>query len=202
MSNLLLTTEGTLKIADFGLARPYHSSMQPMTPSVVTLWYRAPELLFGAKEYTTSIDTWSAGCIFGELLLGRPLMPGRTEMQQICLIIDVLGTPNDKIWPEFRSLPLAKKFTLPSQAYNNLRLNLPKVSSNTIELINGFLTYDPRRRLSARRALYHPYFDEPPLAQDPSMLPTFPEVRNMTTSEMARLRMQINKETRGANNLT
>lgn len=98
VSNLLLTDKGCIKIADFGLARLFSNSETKMTPNVVTLWYRAPELLFGATNHSTAIDMWAAGCILGELLLHKPLLPGKTEIQQIEMIIELLGkcffTPN------------------------------------------------------------------------------------------------------------
>ena len=78
--------------------------MKPMTPKVVTLWYRAPELLLGDKNQTTGIDMWSAGCILAELLAHKPLLPGRSDLQQIDLIIEMLGTPKENIWPVRRIL--------------------------------------------------------------------------------------------------
>jgi cyclin-dependent kinase 10 len=92
-------------LADFGLARWFGLPLRPMTPRVVTLWYRAPELLLQARTQTTSVDMWAAGCILGELLGHRPLLPGRSELGQLELIVDLLGTPSDAIWPEFSSLP-------------------------------------------------------------------------------------------------
>lgn len=91
VSNLLLTDKGSIKIADFGLARRSGRTEVTMTPCVVTLWYRAPELLLGAKTHTTAIDMWAAGCILGELLTHKPLLPGKSEIQQIELIVDLLG---------------------------------------------------------------------------------------------------------------
>lgn len=85
-----------------------------MTPKVVTLWYRAPELLFGDLNYTTAVDMWSAGCIFGELLKHAPLLPGKVEKQQVDLIIDLLGTPHEKIWQGFNKLPMST-IKLPEQ---------------------------------------------------------------------------------------
>ena len=82
-SNLLMNNRGQIKIADFGLARQFGSPLGEMTQCVVTLWYRSPELLFGAKEYTTGVDMWSAGCIFGELLTKKPLFPGNGDIEQI-----------------------------------------------------------------------------------------------------------------------
>lgn len=82
-SNLLMNNRGQIKVADFGLARTYGDPLGDMTQLVVTLWYRAPELLFGATEYTTAVDMWSIGCIFGELILRKPLVPGRGEIDQV-----------------------------------------------------------------------------------------------------------------------
>ena len=82
---------------------------------MVTLWYRAPELLLNARTQTTAIDMWSAGCILGELLAHKPLLPGRSEINQLEIIIDLLGTPNAQIWPEIEDLPTLKDFTLKIQ---------------------------------------------------------------------------------------
>merc|ERR1719323_1851911 len=108
-SNILLSHNGILKIADFGLAREYGSPLKPYTAVVVTLWYRAPELLLGIKEYSTFIDVWSIGCIFGEFLLMNPLFPGKSESEELDKIFKFLGTPSEKIWPGFNSLPLVQK---------------------------------------------------------------------------------------------
>lgn len=85
-SNLLLSHKGILKVGDFGLAREYGSPLKPYTSIVVTLWYRAPELLLCVKEYSTPIDVWSVGCIFAELLLMNALFPGKAEVAQLNLI--------------------------------------------------------------------------------------------------------------------
>ncbi|XP_050879274.1 cyclin-dependent kinase G-2 isoform X3 [Lathyrus oleraceus] len=107
-SNLLLNNRGELKICDFGLARQYGSPLKPYTSLVVTLWYRAPELLLGTKQYSTAIDMWSLGCIMAELLSKEPLFNGRTEFDQLNKIFRILGTPNETIWPGFSKLPLVK----------------------------------------------------------------------------------------------
>ncbi|KAI8092340.1 kinase-like domain-containing protein [Gilbertella persicaria] len=110
-SNLLLNNRGEIKVADFGLARKYGSPMGNMTQMVVTLWYRAPELLLGSKEYTTAIDMWSVGCIFAELLLNEALLPGRSEIDQLDKIFKLLGSPTEDIWPGFSQLPHAKNIS-------------------------------------------------------------------------------------------
>jgi cell division cycle 2-like len=98
-SNILYTNRGRLKICDFGLARQYGSPLRPYTHMVVTLWYRAPELLLGTKTYSTPIDVWSIGCIMAELLTRKPLFAGKNELNQIDLIFKTLGTPTPETWP-------------------------------------------------------------------------------------------------------
>nr|XP_028951993.1 cyclin-dependent kinase G-2-like isoform X2 [Malus domestica] len=107
-SNLLMNNRGELKICDFGLARQYGSPLKPYTHLVVTLWYRAPELLLGVKEYSTAIDMWSLGCIMAELLSKEPLFNGKTEFDQLDKIFKILGTPNETIWPGYSKLPGVK----------------------------------------------------------------------------------------------
>jgi serine/threonine protein kinase len=99
-----VNSRGILKLADFGLAREFGTPLKPYTPRVVTLWYRAPELLLNADTYHTAIDMWSVGCILAELVLGRPLLPGSTETQQIQLMCKLLGSPNARIWPALTKL--------------------------------------------------------------------------------------------------
>uniref|UniRef100_A0A0B6ZVQ4 cyclin-dependent kinase n=2 Tax=Arion vulgaris TaxID=1028688 RepID=A0A0B6ZVQ4_9EUPU len=177
VSNLLMTDKGCVKIADFGLARKYELPLRPMTPTVVTLWYRAPELLLGSKTHTTAIDIWSAGCILGELLAHRPLLPGRSELHQIDLILDMLGTPNDTIWPEFSSLPALQNFTLRKQPYNNLRHTFLWLSEAGIRLLYILFMYDPKKRATAEDCLQSSYFKEQPSPCDPEFMPSFPQHR-------------------------
>ncbi|KAG7172666.1 cyclin-dependent kinase 10-like [Homarus americanus] len=166
VSNLLLTNMGTIKIADFGLARELGYPMSPMTPQV-------------AKTQTTGVDMWAAGCILGELLLHKPLLPGKSEIEQINLIINLLGTPNDTIWPEFSQLPAIENFTLKSQPYNNLKTKFPVLSPSGQRLLNFLFMYDPKRRATAEECLKSLYFKENPLPCDPRMMPTFPQHRNL-----------------------
>ncbi|CAG8609582.1 12555_t:CDS:10, partial [Acaulospora morrowiae] len=173
-SNLLLNNRGQIKVADFGLARKYGSPLGPMTGLVVTLWYRAPELLLGIKEYSTAVDMWSVGCIFGELVNKEPLLPGRAELDQLNKIFELLGMPNEKIWPGFSKLPYAKNIPYSKQSHNTLRSRFPYLTENGINLMSKLLTYDPAKRITAEEALKHPYFTESPLPKDPEMFPTWP----------------------------
>ncbi|XP_034027825.1 cyclin-dependent kinase 11B isoform X3 [Thalassophryne amazonica] len=174
-SNLLLSHKGILKIGDFGLAREYGSPLKPYTPVVVTLWYRSPELLLGAKEYSTAVDMWSVGCIFGELLTQKPLFPGKTEIDQINKIFKDLGSPSEKIWPGYSELPAVKKMTFTEYPYNNLRKRFGALLSDQgFDLMNKFLTYCPNKRILSDEALKHEYFLESPKPIDSSMFPTWP----------------------------
>lgn len=158
-SNLLMNNRGQIKVADFGLARTYSDPLGNMTPLVVTLWYRAPELLLGIKEYTTAIDMWSVGCIFGELILKEPLFAGKGEIEQVGKIFKVLGRPTDDVWPGFSRLPNAASFNTSSiQPYSTLRQKFRFVTEAGLDLMNRLLTYDPERRITAEEALKHPYF--------------------------------------------
>ena len=98
-NNFLLTHDGVLKIADFGLARDWGDAGRSMTSQVVTRWYRSPELLFGAKEYTYAVDIWAVGCIFAELMLRTPYVAGDSDLDQLTKIFHALGTPTETDWP-------------------------------------------------------------------------------------------------------
>ncbi|KAL2903595.1 Cyclin-dependent kinase G-2 [Bienertia sinuspersici] len=195
-SNLLLNNQGDMKICDFGLARQYGSPLKPYTHLVVTLWYRSPELLLGAKEYSTAIDMWSLGCIMAELLSKEPLFNGKSEFDQLDKIFRILGTPNETIWPGFSKLPGVKvnfvKHQLPALGdsglafwphwYNQLRKKFPAtsftgspvLSDAGFDLLNRLLTYDPEKRITADAALKHEWFREVPLPKSKEFMPTFP----------------------------
>ncbi|KAL4422316.1 hypothetical protein ABPG75_008513 [Micractinium tetrahymenae] len=183
LSNLLFTHCGQLKLCDYGLARYFQPWEEAYTPGVVTLWYRAPEVLLGAEHYTEAVDLWSCGCILAELLRNDPLFPGRTEAAMLSLMSGLLGAPNDRIWPGLRDLPLAHKFSLPPQPYNYLRKEFPQLSDSGIDLLNRLLTYDPEKRITARQALRHPYFTERPLPRLPEYMPSFPSAHDAADSE-------------------
>ncbi|XP_012438984.1 cyclin-dependent kinase G-2 isoform X1 [Gossypium raimondii] len=180
-SNLLLNNQGELKICDFGMARQYGSPLKPYTTKVVTQWYRAPELLLGAKKYSTAVDMWSVGCIMAELLAKEPLFKGTSEIDQLRKIFDTLGVPSEKIWPGFSELP-GSKANYSKQPYNLLRKKFPAasftgsavLSDAGFDLLNRLLTYDPEKRITADDALNHDWFRELPLPKSKDFLPTFP----------------------------
>ncbi|KAL7420198.1 hypothetical protein Q5752_005164 [Cryptotrichosporon argae] len=175
-SNLLMNNRGQIKVADFGLARTFGDPLGPMTQLVVTLWYRAPELLLGTKEYTTAIDVWSIGCIFAELIQKEPLFPGRGELDQLNKIFSLLGKPNDDVWPGFSRLPNAKSINAIGPAFSQLRQKFKHLSSEGQALMSALLAYDPARRISAEDASKHAYFSEQPLPKHPDLFPSFPSV--------------------------
>ncbi|KAN0060347.1 hypothetical protein ACQY0O_007676 [Thecaphora frezii] len=182
-SNLLMNNRGMLKVADFGLARTYGDPLGDMTSLVVTLWYRAPELLLGSPTYTSTIDLWSIGCIFAELLLHKPLFSGKTETEQLSLIFRLLGAPNSNLYPGITSLPSVRdsKVTLSSHTTRssirtNLRRHFRYVTENAIDLLASLLDYDPEKRISAAEALKHPYFEESPAPAHPDSFGSFPSV--------------------------
>uniref|UniRef100_A0A2H1WGK5 cyclin-dependent kinase n=1 Tax=Spodoptera frugiperda TaxID=7108 RepID=A0A2H1WGK5_SPOFR len=175
-SNLLLSHKGVLKVGDFGLAREYGSPLRQYTPIVVTLWYRAPELLLCCKEYSTPIDMWSVGCIFAEFISMNPLFPGKSEVDQLNRIFKDLGTPSELIWPGYSELPAVQRMTFAEHPTGGLRQRIgPDLLSETgLSLLQGFLTYNPARRVTADAALDHAYFKEQPVAIEPAMFPTWP----------------------------
>nr|XP_043627451.1 probable serine/threonine-protein kinase At1g54610 [Erigeron canadensis]XP_043627452.1 probable serine/threonine-protein kinase At1g54610 [Erigeron canadensis]XP_043627453.1 probable serine/threonine-protein kinase At1g54610 [Erigeron canadensis] len=178
-SNLLLDNDGSLKIADFGLATffdPNHK--QPMTSRVVTLWYRPPELLLGATDYGVGIDLWSAGCILAELLAGKPIMPGRTEVEQLHKIFKLCGSPSDEYWKKSK-LPHATIFK-PQQAYKRcIAETFKNFPSSSLPLIDTLLAIDPADRQTATAALRSEFFMTKPYACDPSSLPKYPPTKEM-----------------------
>uniref|UniRef100_A0A3P9H4W7 Cyclin-dependent kinase 10 n=1 Tax=Oryzias latipes TaxID=8090 RepID=A0A3P9H4W7_ORYLA len=178
VSNLLMTDKGYVKIADFGLARMYGIPQPLMTPRVVTLWYRAPEVLLGTKIQTTALDMWAVGCILAELLAHKPLLPGTSEIQQVDLIVQLLGTPNENIWPGFSQLPLIGQYSLRKQPYNNLKNKFTWLSDAGHRLLNLLFMYNPLRRATAKDCLESSYFKEKPLPCEPELMPTFPHHRN------------------------
>ncbi|KDN48432.1 Pkinase-domain-containing protein [Tilletiaria anomala UBC 951] len=154
--NLLIDKEGNLKLADFGLARAFGIPLRTYTHEVVTLWYRAPEVLLGSRHYSTAIDMWSVGCIFAEMASRVPLFPGDSEIDEIFRIFRILGTPTDETWPGLKALPDYKS-SFPNWRGKPLSEEVKNLDPSGIDLLKNMLVYDPAGRISAKRALQHPY---------------------------------------------
>lgn len=196
LSNLLYH-RGLLKLADFGLARTL-SQPPPanLTGQVVTLWYRAPELLLGAATYSFAVDLWSVGCVLGDLLASQPIMQGGgdSELHQVLAIFQLLGCPSEAVWPGLTQLLCNSVETGRSvitleqwereQArwpYNRLGVVLPQLGGPGLDLVQGLLTYCPQARLTARQARRHAYFtDQAPRPVLPALLPAFPHLLRST----------------------
>ncbi|XP_067144669.1 cyclin-dependent kinase 2-like [Centruroides vittatus] len=157
--NLLIDIEGNIKLADFGLARAFGVPLRSYTHEVVTLWYRAPEILLGTKFYSTSVDVWSIGCIFAEMLTRRALFPGDSEIDQLFRVFRTLGTPDDRIWPGVSHLPDYKS-SFPKWTAQDIGKFVPCLDREGQDLLLKLLTYHPEKRVSARDALNHHYFKD------------------------------------------
>ncbi|KAF8399540.1 hypothetical protein HHK36_015407 [Tetracentron sinense] len=202
-SNLLVNNEGILKVADFGLANLFTSKHRhPLTSRVVTLWYRPPELLLGSTDYGASVDLWSVGCVLAELLLGKPILQGRTEeavgkekavlynirvtfitietknlcsskVEQLHKIFKLCGSPPDEYWKKSK-LPHATIFK-PQHPYEScLQETCKEFPTTAVNLIETFLSVEPFKRGTASSALASEYFMTKPYACDPSSLPKYP----------------------------
>ncbi|KAI3504678.1 hypothetical protein L1887_26331 [Cichorium endivia] len=174
-ANLLVNNKGIMKIGDFGLANFCNVAHErrPLTSKVVTLWYRPPELLLGSTDYEASVDLWSIGCVFAELLLGVPLLQGRTEVEQMHKIFKLCGSPCEDYWKK-SNLPHATLFK-PQRPYESCLWetfkDLPKTA---VHLIQTLLSIEPYKRGTASSALASEYFATKPYACEPSSLPKYP----------------------------
>jgi cyclin-dependent kinase 7 len=194
-NNLLLTNGGVLKIADFGLARDWGDPGKQMTSQVVTRWYRSPELLFGAKEYSFAVDIWAVGCIFAELMLRTPYIAGDSDMDQLTKIFHALGTPNETDWPGMNSLPDYIQFK--SFPKVPLRQYFTAAGTDALSLLEQMLVFDPNRRWTAEECLGHSYFRNTPLATDPLKLPQIKKQDvDTTASSMKRKAVNNNEDGR------
>lgn len=158
--NLLVSADGIIKLADFGLARAIGIPMRAYTHEVVTLWYRAPEILLGADRYTFGVDIWSIGCIFAEMASKVPLFDGDCELNQIYAIFGTLSTPTEEIWPGVTKLPEYRE-TFPQWKNCMLDNILGKyMAYDDLEVLKLMLLYNPARRVSAKALLMSSYFED------------------------------------------
>ncbi|XP_063388389.1 cyclin-dependent kinase 2-like [Cydia fagiglandana] len=160
--NLLVDTAGRIKLADFGLARAFALPVRAYTHEVVTLWYRAPEILLGAKFYSTAVDVWSLGCIYAEMMSGRTLFPGDSEIDQLFRVFRALGTPGGALWARARRLPdyRAAFPRWPPRPPRDLLPLAAQLVPHAADLLDALLRYEPAERLSARAALQHPFLQD------------------------------------------
>ncbi|KAK7271812.1 hypothetical protein RJT34_28020 [Clitoria ternatea] len=179
VSNILLNNEGVLKIGDFGLANTISTNNKhPLTSRVVTLWYRPPELLMGSTNYGVSVDLWSVGCVFAELFLGKPILKGRTEVEQLHKIFKLCGSPPDEFWKKSK-LPHATMFKPQASYESSLRERCADFPITAVNLLETLLSIDPNNRGTASSALISEYFSTKPYPCNPSSLPRYPPSKEM-----------------------
>ncbi|KAJ5953417.1 Serine/threonine-protein kinase bur1 [Penicillium verhagenii] len=183
-ANLLISNGGILQIADFGLARPFDEpppqagkgggeAKREYTALVVTRWYRPPELLLSLRKYTTAVDMWGVGCVFGEMFKGKPILSGSSDLNQAQLIFNLVGTPNDENMPGWSSLPGCEGVKNFGFKRGNLADVFKDQNPAAVSLLTELLKLDWRKRVNAIDALKHPYFTTPPLPARPGEIPHF-----------------------------
>lgn len=183
-ANLLIDNSGSLRIADFGLARAYdpavvngmrdhHGKEKKYTNCVVTRWYRPPELLLGARQYGGEVDIWGIGCVLGEMFMRKPILPGTSDIDQLEKIWQLCGTPNQHTWPNFDALPGCEGIKRFPNYSKRLRTAFESIGPETCDLLDRLLTCNPRERITASAALDHDYFWTDPLPADPKTLPAY-----------------------------
>lgn len=160
--NLLIDQNGNIKLADFGLARAFGIPVRTYTHEVVTLWYRAPEILLGTRQYACPVDIWSLGTIFAEMVTRRPLFPGDSEIDELYRIFRVFGTPTEtspefNAWPGVTTLPDWKP-SFPSWKAKPLKDCVPGLEAYGVNLLQQLCYYEPGRRITAKAGKNHPYF--------------------------------------------
>ncbi|KAL8896917.1 MAG: hypothetical protein Q9207_007480 [Kuettlingeria erythrocarpa] len=174
--NLLINNKGQLKLADFGLARAFGIPVNTFSNEVVTLWYRAPDVLLGSRTYNTSIDIWSAGCIMAEMYTGRPLFPGTTNEDQLQKIFRLMGTPSERSWPGITAFPEYKS-GWHVYATQDLRMILPTVDPAALDLLGLCLQLRPEMRVSAQESLQHVWFRDLPQLRGQSGMGQHPQAQ-------------------------
>ncbi|KDQ60137.1 hypothetical protein JAAARDRAFT_152682 [Jaapia argillacea MUCL 33604] len=187
-ANLLISNTGSLRIADFGLARTYDPNIvrggdfrldkngreRKYTNCVVTRWYRPPELLLGARQYGGEVDIWGIGCVLGEMFSRKPILPGNSDLDQLEKIWLLCGTPNQQSWPNYDQLPGCEGVRrFPNVFTRKIKTSYEAIGAETVDLLDKLLTCNPKERISASEALDHDYFWTDPLPADPKSLPVY-----------------------------
>lgn len=185
-ANLLISNKGILQIADFGLARPYEDAppqagkgggeaTRGYTTLVVTRWYRPPELLLQLRNYTTAVDMWGVGCVFGEMFKQRPILQGDSDLAQTQLIFSLVGAPTERTMPGWEELPGCEGIKDWGNRKSTLRQNFAEMGELGLSLLEELMKLDWRTRINAIDALNHPYFRSDPLPARPEDLPVMEE---------------------------
>ncbi|KAJ2080917.1 negative regulator of the PHO system [Coemansia sp. RSA 988] len=190
--NLLINSHNQLKLGDFGLARAVGIPVNTFSNEVVTLWYRAPDVLLGSRSYTNTIDIWSAGCIMAEMFTGRPLFAGSNNDDQLIKIFRTMGTPTEATWPGVSRMANWKT-NFPPYPPQRLEQLLPQMDVFAIDLLKKLLVYDPNMRWEASRCLSHPYFQElwQPAPQHSLQLPTHLQEQQMHQLHLQQQQQQL-----------
>jgi cyclin-dependent kinase len=161
--NLLINKEGELKLADFGLARCSGVPVKKFTNEVVTLWYRPPDVLLGNTQYGAPVDIWGVGCIFAEMSNGKPIFEGANDLDQLKKVFATLGTPTADSWPTMRKLPGFVEANVESlirvKHGSMLAQAVPNLDNDGVDLLQQMLMLDPKQRITAKKAMEHPYFN-------------------------------------------
>lgn len=163
-NNLLIAADGEVKLADFGLARSFADPYSIMTSNVITRWYRPPELLFGARHYSGAVDVWSVGLVMAEMVLRVPYLPGNSELDQIKLISDALGTPTEENWPGVSKLDSYVKSdkVTPLRTRDDFMGPFGTVGTEGVDLLYRTLALDPKKRITAKEMLRHEWWHVDP----------------------------------------
>ena len=165
-NNLLIAADGEVKLADFGLARSFSDPYRIMTHQVITRWYRPPELLLGARHYSGTVDVWSMGTVFAELILRRPFLAGQTDLEQLELICQWIGTPTEDNWPGVSKLADYLRFdkttVQPVRGRDFFSSTFSTAGQDGVDLLMSMLALDPRRRHTSRQVLQHKWWISEP----------------------------------------
>ncbi|VDO56894.1 unnamed protein product [Haemonchus placei] len=192
--NLLVDNSGVIKLADFGLARNFSIPSRVYTHEVVTLWYRAPEILLGGRYYSTAIDVWSLGCIFSEMVSGNPLFAGDSEIDQLFRIFKILGTPTPEVWAGVEKLQDYKR-SFPKWTYNEKALveATSPMTDDGIDLLKEMLRYAPENRITAKAALGHRFLRDVVL-QPPEITPLLHAPSKSTVASATEQTMETHQQ--------
>ena len=205
-SNVLLNADCGVKLCDFGLARSVNHSSETsnpiMTDYVATRWYRSPEILLGASQYSFGVDVWAVGCILGELILGKPLFPGSSTINQLDKVIELIGFPTSEDIESIES-PFARTMleSLHRSRVKNFKELMPNCPTDALDLIKKCLQFNPKKRITVQEALEHPYVkdfhvpsDEPHFPNPPIKISLDDDVKLSVNDYIERIYAEVSKK--------